>query len=69
MSWSRLRTAQGVMGQSSFTEEGNIHRESTVARYSLSAAATAGGSANLRMEVFTWCAELELAFHIVDLLV
>ncbi len=54
MSWGRLRTAQSVMGQSSFTGEENIHRESMVDRYFFSAATTAGGSASLRMEVLVF---------------
>ena len=55
MIWSRRRTAPGVMGTSSLTGEGNIHRESTVSRYARSTSATPG----LRMEarvlgMLTW---------------
>ena len=40
------------MGQSSFTGDGNIQRESTVFLYSRSTATTAGGRTIFRMEFF-----------------
>ena len=59
MIWSRRRTAPGVMGISSLTGEGNIHRESTVSRYARSTSTTPGGRTSLRMEarvlgMLTW---------------
>ena len=50
MIWSRRRTAPGVMGMSSLTGEGNIHRESTVSQYARSTSTTPGGRTSLRME-------------------
>ena len=50
MIWSRRRTAPGVMGASSLTGEGNIHREFTVSQYCLSTSTTPGGRTSLRME-------------------
>ena len=59
MIWSRRRTAPGVIGVSSLTGEGNIHRESTVSRYARNTATTLGGRTSLRMEarvlgMLTW---------------
>ena len=48
MSCSLRRTTPGVMGQSSFTGDGNIQREWTLSRYSRSTCTTAGGSGTLR---------------------
>ena len=52
MSCSLRRTTPGVMGQSSFTGDGNIQRESTVFLYSRSTATTVGGRTILRTEFF-----------------
>ena len=52
MSCNLRRTTPGVMGQSSFTGDGNIQRESTVSLYSRSTATTAGGRTILRTEFF-----------------
>lgn len=50
MIWSRRRTAPGVMGMSSLTGEGKIHRESTLSRYCRNTSTTPGGRTSLRME-------------------
>ena len=42
----------GVMGQSSFTGDGNIHREFIVSLYSRSTSTTAGGRTIFRIELF-----------------
>ena len=52
MSCNLRRTTPGVMGQSSFTGDGNIQREFTVFLYSRSTATTAGGRTILRTEFF-----------------
>ena len=46
------RTTPGVMGQSSFTGDGSIQRESTAFFYSRSTATTASGRTILRTEFF-----------------
>ena len=49
MQWAGVTEQELVIGQSSFTGEGNIQREFVVALYSFSTDTTAGGRASLRM--------------------